>query len=271
MVRVKTNIILALMLFAYSIHTQADIRLLNTVGDPVILPLVVGQEIQLTFESNLGDIGTPDSIKDKIHIQSIDSRMWIKATTEFKPVRLLVKDKDGRISIFLLSANLLSVGDKISDKTIQYNVVTQQLKTRKKTKPDTDSTRLSYVDLTRFVAQTLYAPKRLIKSIGIIRIPLHTKETINLFVCSYSAACNGNVVAKPIATWRSKYYYVTAINLVNQTKKTIILDPRDLLGNWQSATFQFNKLGSNGQPTDTSVAYLVSLLPFEQSLFNRGF
>jgi nitrate reductase alpha subunit len=51
-----------------------------------------------------------------------------------------------------------------------------------------------------------------------------------------------------------------------QANSVINLDPRDLLGKWKSATFHFNRLGRTGSLTDTSVVYLISSSPFEQSL-----
>ncbi len=125
---------------------------------------------------------------------------------------------------------------------------------------------LTYVDLTRFAAQSLYAPKRLIENINLIRVPINTKQAVRLFTCSTALTCNGNVLARPIATWQSPRFYITAVLLKNTTQQQIVLDPRDLLGTWKATTFHFNRLGKANSPEDTSVVYLVSLSPFEQSL-----
>jgi integrating conjugative element protein (TIGR03749 family) len=123
-----------------------------------------------------------------------------------------------------------------------------------------------FIALTRFVAQSFYAPKRLIKKIDVVRVPINTKQLITLFACSKNLACNGNVSASPLASWKSSHYYISAVLLKNTTRQQIVLDPRDLLGEWKSATFHFNRLGRTGSPTDTTVVYLISLSPFEQSL-----
>jgi hypothetical protein len=66
----------------------------------------------------------------------------------------------------------------------------------------------NYIALTRFVAQSFYAPKRLIKKIDVVRVPINTKQLITLFACSKNLACNGNVSASPLASWKSSHYYI---------------------------------------------------------------
>ncbi len=261
---------LLIVLFALFNLTSAnaELRLLNFSGEPIKLTLLVGQEVQLNFEKPLGSIGTPDAIKDKLKTQLIDSRLWIKATKTFKPIRVLVKNSKGKISIFLLSA--ISHTKKIQQYPIKYNVIAERRQAHKdgnQTHAKTKLKNLSYVDLTRFAAQTFYAPKRLIKKTNVVRVAINIKQPITLFTCSKNLACNGNVSAHPLASWRSSHNtYISAILLKNTTNRQIVLDPRDLLGNWKSATFHFNRLGRTGEPTDTSVVYLISASPFEQSL-----
>jgi integrating conjugative element protein (TIGR03749 family) len=260
-----------------SVNTQnlnTNIRLLNIAGEPIKLALVVGQEVQLNFEQPLGRLGTPQSIKDKLQTQLIDQRLWLKATKTFKPTRVLVRSEQGELSVFLLSASATASEQTIQPYPIKYTVITEaKLPNQSNSKSNNSNQQnsntkpaLNYVDLTRFAAQSLYAPKRLIKNINLIRIPINTKQAIRLFTCSTALTCNGNVLARPIATWQSPRLYISAILLKNTTQQQIVLDPRDLLGTWKAATFHFNRLGKANSPEDTSVVYLVSLSPFEQSL-----
>jgi len=271
MIRIK--LLLALIALLNLTNANAELRLLNFLGEPIKLTLFVDQEVQLNFEKPLGSIGTPDAIKDKLQTQLIDSRLWIKATKPFKPIRVLVKNSKGKISVFLLSS-IPPHTKKTQPYPIKYNVIDEKRQTNKDNNQShaqanaKNTKNLSYVDLTRFAAQTFYAPKRLIKKIDVVRVPVNTNKPITLFNCSKNLACNGNVSAFPLASWRSSYdnSYVSAILLKNTTNRQIILDPRDLLGNWKSATFHFNRLGRTGSPTDTSVVYLISSSLFEQSL-----
>jgi integrating conjugative element protein (TIGR03749 family) len=247
---------------------NANVRLLNVQGEPIKLDLVVGQEVQLNFENHLGSIGKPGLIANKLETQLIDSRLWIKATDVFKPIKVLIKSEKGKISIILLSAHVSK--QKIQQYPLKYNIVAEKklpLKSDKKEKLNLNiKTKLSYIDLTRFAAQSLYSPTRLVKNINLVRVPINTEKVVNLFACSHNLACNGNVSATPIAAWKSSHYYISAILLKNNRKKLVVLDPRDLIGNWKSATFHFNRLGRAGSSTDTSVVYLISLSLFEQSL-----
>ncbi|SFV89207.1 hypothetical protein MNB_SUP05-SYMBIONT-5-364 [hydrothermal vent metagenome] len=245
-------------------NANAELRLLNHFGDPIPLELSVGQEIQLNFENPLGSIGIPEAIKSKLKKQLIDTRLWIKATKTFKPTRVLIKNAKGGISVFLLSATTRK--QKVTQHPIKYNVINEKRQLNEVSPVKNANPELSYVDLTRFVAQSLYSPKRLIKKIKVIRVVIDTKKTVPLFICSETLACNDTVSARPIAAWKSSRYYISAILLKNTSKQQVVLDPRDLIGEWKSATFHFNRLGQAGSPTDTSVVYLISLSPFEQSL-----
>jgi integrating conjugative element protein (TIGR03749 family) len=254
-----------------NLNTQnfnANIRLLSIAGEPIKLALVVGQEVQLNFEQPLGRFGTPQSIKNKLQTQLIDQRLWLKATKTFKPTRVLVRSEQGNLSVFLLSANVSQ--QTVQPYPIKYNIITEaKLPNQSNNNNQQNSNTkpaLTYVDLTRFAAQSLYAPKRLIKNINLIRVPINTKQAVRLFTCSTALTCNGNVLAHPIATWQSPRLYISAILLKNTTQQQIVLDPRDLLGTWKAATFHFNRLGKANSPEDTSVVYLVSSSPFEQSL-----
>jgi integrating conjugative element protein (TIGR03749 family) len=265
-----------------SVNTQnlnTNIRLLNIAGEPIKLALSVGQEVQLNFEQPLDRFGTPQSIKNKLQTQLIDQRLWLKASKTFKPTRVLVRSETGELSVFLLSAN---VGQQtIQPYPIKYTVITEaklpnQSNSNSKNQSNSKNNNnqqnssikpaLSYVDLTRFAAQSLYAPKRLLEKINLIRIPINTKKAVRLFTCSTALTCNGNVLAHPIAAWQSPRLYISAVLLKNTTQQQIVLDPRDLLGTWKATTFHFNRLGKANSPEDTSVVYLVSSSPFEQSL-----
>ncbi|CAB5502923.1 hypothetical protein AZO1586R_1505 [Bathymodiolus azoricus thioautotrophic gill symbiont] len=276
---IKLLIVLITLLSLSSVN--AELRLLSFPGETIKLMLDVDQEVQLNFEKPLSSIGIPTDIKNNIKTQLIDSRIWIKATKAFKPTRVLVKSLKGEISVFSLSASPNQ--QKAQEYPIKYNIVSERRQAYKSSSSGSSSSGSdssnnkkntntatkageNYIALTRFVAQSFYAPKRLIKKIDVVRVPINTKQLITLFACSKNLACNGNVSASPLASWKSSHYYISAVLLKNTTRQQIVLDPRDLLGEWKSATFHFNRLGRTGSPTDTTVVYLISLSPFEQSL-----
>jgi integrating conjugative element protein (TIGR03749 family) len=117
-----------------------------------------------------------------------------------------------------------------------------------------------YTSLTQMAAQQLYAPARLLAlPAGVYPAGVHSSPTGDLFH-------NIPVTASAIAAWRSGGLYITAVKLVNQSSAELVLDPRTLRGRWLSACFQHNLLKPQGQPRDTTAAYLISQQPFEDSL-----
>jgi integrating conjugative element protein (TIGR03749 family) len=116
----------------------------------------------------------------------------------------------------------------------------------------------SYVTLTRFAAQQLYAPARLVQDRpGIVRIPV-ARDSVALL--------RGDAVdATPLVAWRADGLYVTAVKLSNRSDRPQILDPRNLRGAWLAAAFQHNRLLAAGSEADTTAVYLISARPFESS------
>lgn len=119
------------------------------------------------------------------------------------------------------------------------------------------------ITLTRFAAQQLYAPERLLTpSQDIYRVPMHTKKTVDLVM-------DGSITAMPLASWRGGNFFVTAILLRNNLPQVLSLKPEDLCGQWQTATFfPINQLTARGTVNDSTTVFLVSRRSFVESLNN---
>jgi integrating conjugative element protein (TIGR03749 family) len=116
-----------------------------------------------------------------------------------------------------------------------------------------------YVTLTRFAAQQLYAPARLLKDLpGVVRAPVKRKKV--------SLVRGGAVTAEPLVAWRAGDLYLTAVKLTNRTGRALTLDPRTLRGDWLTAAFQHSRLLPKGDGSDTTALYLISARPFAASL-----
>ena len=116
---------------------------------------------------------------------------------------------------------------------------------------DNRSQPLGYAALTRFAAQQLYAPTRLIPNQpGVVAMPVNA-EPVDLVY-------GGKIEAVPVAAWKAGLRYVTAVKLTNRTQSPVVLDPRELRGSWLAATFQHNRLLPAGSEADTTAVYLVS-------------
>ena len=122
-----------------------------------------------------------------------------------------------------------------------------------------DGSAYGYVTLTRFAAQQLYAPARLLNELpGVVRVPVKREPVALVRGAAFEAV--------PLIAWRAGDRFVTAVTLTNTTRYPQILDPRTLRGDWFTATFQHNRVHAPGSEADRTVVYLISARPFAASL-----
>lgn len=128
------------------------------------------------------------------------------------------------------------------------------------------------IRLTRYAAQQLYAPERLVDGDSAIkRIPVESKTSVPLIR-------GGLIETVPIASWQGHGLTVTAVRVRNLSRHSLQLqfDRSDSLqaldlsylvrGDWLTATLQHDRLGAMGDETDTTTLYLVSNRSFVESL-----
>lgn len=260
---------IAIMLACFSITTYAE-------GDgslpdvpervvwrktPINIPLVVGEERLVHFPASVS-IGLPQSLTPLLRSQSINGTLYLLAHQPFKATRVMVRsESDGPLYVLDISA---SPGDPESRllPDVQVLLDTQQATAGLALSELNDGNRPSqwgYVALTRYAAQQLYAPTRLIPNqSGVVAMPVsdHPVDLVH----------GAKVQAVPVAAWKAGLQYVTAVKLTNLTLQAVVLDPRELRGAWLAATFQHNRLLSAGSEADTTAVYLVSDRPFDVAL-----
>lgn len=225
---------------------------------PIAIPLVVGEERLVHFPDSVS-IGLPQSLTSLLRSQSINGTLYLLARQAFEPTRVMVRSEtDGPIYVLDISA---APGGVDSGSLPDVQVLLQASQ-----KPPQDlsedagadqstsvkqSQSLGYAALTRYAAQQLYAPTRLIpRQPGVVAIPVNP-EPVDLVL-------GGKIEAVPVAAWKAGLRYVTAVKLINRTQSPVVLDPRELRGSWLAATFQHNRLLPAGSEADTTAVYLVS-------------
>lgn len=253
---------LFILLFALSLFTtlaSAESEITERIEwkkTPIRLKLKVGQERLVAFPESV-KVGVPSQLQPLLRTQNINGTVYLMAQAAFDMTRVMVREIDGD-QIYLLDITA-------SDESVQNNPVeiyvqeeglsngTELSIERSRTRP-----KYSYVSLTRFAAQQLYAPARLLKNKpDLVRTPV-ARTSIPLL--------RGGVIdARPLVAWRAGEYYLTAVRLTNQTAQAQTLDPRDLRGNWLTASFQHHRLLPAGNEADTTAVYLISARPFEVS------
>ena len=221
---------------------------------PIAIPLVVGEERLVHFPDSVS-IGLPQSLTPLLRSQSINGTLYLLAKQAFDPTRVMVRSEtDGPIYVLDISAAPGGV-DSGSLPDVQVLLQSPQKPPQDagadQSTSDKQSQSLGYAALTRYAAQQLYAPTRLIpQQPGVVAIPVNP-EPVDLVV-------GGKIEAVPVAAWKAGLRYVTAVKLINRAQSPVVLDPRELRGSWLAATFQHNRLLPAGSEADTTAAYLVS-------------
>jgi len=216
---------------------------------PLSVPLIVGQERIVFIDKNVR-VGVPANVAGRLRVQSAGGAVYLRASEPIEPTRLQLQDADtGALILLDISARAakegepelepvrIVEGDTTSDSTMQ---------------PPPRQTPIAVV-LTRFAAQNLYAPLRMIEPVpGIMRVNLRRDLNLETLLPTLP------VQAMALAAWRLENQWVTAVRLTNTSDDWITLDPRLLQGDFLTATFQHSTLGVSGTPEDTTAIYLVT-------------
>ena len=224
---------------------------------PIPLSLPVGKERIVTFPRDVR-AGVPAGLADALRTQSVGGTVYWLARKPFPATRVQVQEIDsGRIYLVDLRADNDAMGSTPVEIVIRPSASKETDELAPPAAPDSE--RVDYVSLTRYAAQQLYAPKRLLRHLpGVQRAPLRIKRAVAL-------VRGGAVEAIPLASWRGGDFYVTAVKLRNVTSAPVTVDPRELRGQWLAATLQHARLLPKGDEADTTCVYLVSARPFEES------
>ena len=207
----------------------------------------------------------PDSLANKVTVVSANGVLYIHAHEAFSRTRIRVQGiNDQHVYLLDITAN---DSDQASNELIvmlEKDIVNHA---KDYTARAMDDWRIR---LTRYAAQQLYAPTRLLTGDGAItRIPINTDVNVPLIR-------GGQIDAAPVASWQGSDFFVTALRLRNRQNYTLsltfngqpesVLDLSKLLrGQWLTATLQHSHLGAAGGDDDTTTLYLVSRRPFMES------
>jgi len=234
---------------------------------PISLHLQVGHERIVHFPDDVR-YWLPDTVKRKVSALAANGVLYIRATEPFPTTRIRVQGlNDQQVYLLDITASETAAA---SDELI---VMTKE-NSRNRSKEATayKTTEDWRIRLTRYAAQQLYAPERLVDGDSAIkRIPVELKTSIPLIR-------GGLIEAVPIASWQGHGLTVTAVRVRNLSQQSLQLQfgqsdtpqalnlSRLVRGDWLTATLQHDRLGAMGSETDTTTLYLVSNRSFVESL-----
>ncbi|KPX40520.1 TIGR03749 family integrating conjugative element protein [Pseudomonas ficuserectae] len=234
---------------------------------PLAIPLLVNQERIVFVDQNVR-IGVPNSIKDDLRIQSSGGAVYLQASKAIPPTRLQLQVVGtGEIILVDIAAQEPAENQKPLEpmKIVQgeapsthYGKVSPAApdaddETAEEERPSARETPVPVV-LTRYAAQNLYAPLRTVEPLeGVSQVNLNKRVDLSTLLPSLP------VLPTALGAWQMDDYIVTAVKLRNLSAQPLRLDPRELQGDFATATFQHNTLGTRGTPADTTVVYLVTI------------
>ncbi|MCF5562196.1 MULTISPECIES: TIGR03749 family integrating conjugative element protein [Pseudomonadaceae] len=243
---------------------------------PLALPLIIGQERIVFVDQNVR-VGLPRNLVDKLRVQSTGGALYLLAKEPIEPTRLQLQNMNsGEIMLVDIIATVgkpnqaapepvkivagenpatrygqvssKPTGSRAAAPTVQTSV---QSADEDPPKPRRE-TPLPVV-MTRYAAQMLYAPLRTVEPVdGIAQVNL--KRGLDLTTLLPTLP----VGSSALGSWRLDEYWVTAVKLRNTSSQHLTLDPRDLMGDFVTATFQHPYLGAKGDASDTTTVYLVT-------------
>ena len=234
---------------------------------PISVHLQVGHERIIHFPDDVR-YWLPDTVKRHVSVLAANGVLYIRAMESFPTTRIRIQGLNDQ-QVYLLDITASEVA-AVSDELI---VMTKE-NTRNRSKEATAyrTTEDWRIRLTRYAAQQLYAPERLVDGDSAIkRIPVESKTSVPLIR-------GGLIEAVPIASWQGHGLTVTAVRVRNLSRQLLQLqfDRSDSLhalnlshlvrGDWLTATLQHDRLGAMGDETDTTTLYLVSNRSFVESL-----
>jgi integrating conjugative element protein (TIGR03749 family) len=228
---------------------------------PVKLTVQVGTERRIEFPADV-QVGLPAALSGLVRVQSVAGVVYLLAQEPFEAQRVQVREIDSG-AVYLLNLAAREKGYvhpvEILNPALHAPSSESDGATAGVASPARPITH-DYAALTRFAAQQLYAPERLLSGLpGVHRTPVPRKPV--------PLVRGGAIEAIPAAAWRADSgLYVTAVKLVNRSPRVVLTDPRDLRGRWLTATFQHARLAPVGDEADTTCLYLLSARPFQDSL-----
>jgi integrating conjugative element protein (TIGR03749 family) len=258
----KPSLALLLLLgLGMAAETQA-VEILHWDRLPLSVQLIVGDERVVIVGSPVR-VGLADSLDGRLRVQSADGAVYLLATAPIANTQLEVQDlRTGELILLDVTARRptrdqaplepIRIVDDVAEIANAASGVSKTGRASEPTDEKRPPTPLA-VALTRYAAQSLYAPLRTVEPVpGISEVPVASFRPLDMLLPTLP------VRATALAAWRLSGEWVTAVKLTNTSARWINLDPRLLQGNFVAAAFQHPDLGPAGRSTDTTVVYLVT-------------
>ena len=235
----RCGLIFTLFVFSYQSTmavTEADHLLYEDV--PLNVDLAIKQELRIHFGESI-ELGLPPSLASKLNAASVQGTLFLTASNAFKRQRIYVKRlNSGRFV-------LLDLATKSNARSSQDIYIAYRDRPTLKRPSE-----LTPVALTRYAAQQLFAPKRLLERVAGVRQTTLPTDVSSIYLDSA-------VKTKPLGAWRTRSQIVVAIQLENTSSIPVKVNPKAVRGHWRTVSFLRTELAPANEPAQTTVMFLV--------------
>ncbi|WCM90532.1 TIGR03749 family integrating conjugative element protein [Acidovorax sp. NCPPB 3576] len=237
---------------------------------PIAVPLPVGRERLITLPAPAA-LHVPRDMESVARLEVIDRTLYATALVPFTTLRIVAElvDSGQQIPMDLVAGESTSAATselevfvvepgKASGAAVSVASAAAAGAGAKEAEPEQPAADM--VQLTRYAARMLYAPRRLAYDLpGVRQVEVGTQPVSGLLR-------GAQVEAAPLGQWRSGNLYVTAVRVTNRARTPLELPLEDIRGRWISATAQHGRIGPAGSDWDTTALYLVCERAFEACL-----
>lgn len=227
---------------------------------PVKVYLPVAAERLVSFPNPVA-LQVPGGMDGVLWTQVIDKTAYLRAAQPIEGIRVLAEDLvTGQVvplDVYAVAAAVESPRDLEVFYKAPSAPRSADASAHSRGDESDEPGSLDMVELTRFAAQAVYAPRRLAPAderVASVPVPAKAFEGLLRGV---------RVTATPIGQWRSGALYVAAVQLVNEERRAVDVDLEQARGSWLAATAQHRRLLPSGSGWDTTTVYLVCGGPIE--------
>lgn len=220
---------------------------------PEIITLVPGKERIVVLPGNVEAVDIPPAMVSAVRVQAVGDRVFLLTEQEFGKTRITIS-AGGQLYLIDLKGTKKGRIDTARILDPKSNVIAEDQPVPAGVIPE--------VALVRHVAQTLYAPARLVPpQFGDI-----SKSDSKTMPLTFPLLRQQSFKYRFIGQWQGHGLYASAIELKNQSDSVVYIDPRDVRGTWRARSMQHTWVGKAGTDTDTTTLYLVSSRPLFDTL-----
>lgn len=119
-----------------------------------------------------------------------------------------------------------------------------------------------YMEMSQYAAETVRIPE-------IERLKNSSYQAVNINNLSTKKLFNNSELnTSAVASWQRGGMFVTVVEVINTSKKNTSVDYQNIKGRWLASSIESSQLSTKWNVNDRTYLYLVSALPFGESLAN---